>query len=354
LVANKEDRNITMSTMNDECHNNMVTSKLKEILEGPPASAALAASVVTAHLIVDLHCDLGEGILYDDITDTILWTDILGKKFHKLHLSTGTVQTFTVPKMLCSFAMLPEGQDGYLCAWEDGFQLYDVENHTELSAPSTGVDVLKNQQQQHPTIRLNDGRCDRDGRRFICGGFYGDVAGITVQVFKCEYNNNNNCDRALVHEPIVEEIEVTNSICFSLDGNTMYLADSPKEQIHSYSYDKSNGGLSNKTLLHTIKVPDGSCVDSEGYLWNAVWRGGEGPSCVHRIHPISGDIVMTVNVPDTTSQVSCCCFGGKDLNVLFITSAAVSRDATLEPHAGGLYAVKLDITGMKEARFIGR
>jgi hypothetical protein len=32
----------------------------------------------------------------------------------------------------------------------------------------------------------------------------------------------------------------------------------------------------------------------------------------------------------------------------------VSRDATLEPHAGGLYAVKLDITGMKEARFIGR
>jgi L-arabinonolactonase len=333
--------------------NAMVTSELKDVLEGPPAVAAATAatavttaSVVTAHLIVDLHCDLGEGVLYDDITDTILWTDIIGKKFHKLHLSTATVQTFTVPKMLCAFAMLPKGQDGYLCAWEDGFQLYDIENHAALSAPSTGEDVnpLK-----HPT-RLNDGRCDRDGRRFICGGFYGDVSGNTVKVFKCEYND----DGALVHEPIVDEIEVANSICFSLDGNTMYLADSAKEQIHSHSYNKSNGGLSNKTLLHTIKVPDGSCVDAEGYLWNAVWRGDDGPSFINRIHPTSGDIVMTVNVPDKTSQVSCCCFGGKDLNVLFITTAAVSRDATVEPHAGGLYAVKLDIKGLKEARFVGR
>jgi len=159
----------------------------------------------------------------------------------------------------------------------------------------------------------------------------------------------------LVHEPIVEDMEVTNSISWSVDGKTMYLADSPSKQIYSYDYDLQTGDVTNKKLVHTKSdpeggVPDGTCVDAEGYLWNAVWRAGAGPGMVQRIDPSTGDVVFTVNMPDATSQVTCCCFAGKEMDVLFITTASERRDSSLEPNAGGLYGVKLPFKGKPESK----
>lgn len=61
-------------------------------------------------------------------------------------------------------------------------------------------------------------------------------------------------------------------------------------------------------------------------------------------------MIFTVHMPDTTSQVTCCCFGGLDLDILFITTASENRDAAAEPDAGGLYAVKLPFKGTLESR----
>ena len=44
---------------------------------------------------------------------------------------------------------------------------------------------------------------------------------------------------------------------------------------------------------------------------------------------------------DTTSQVTCCCFGREDLDILFITSACIGLKNNQEVHTGGLYAVKV-------------
>ena len=158
----------------------------------------------------------------------------------------------------------------------------------------------------------------------------------------------------LTHTPILDGIRITNSICWSKDGHTMYLADSPTRQIHQYDYHMEDGTISNQQPFHDkpTGVADGSCVDSDGYVWNAVWRSGEGPSYVQRIHPIDGTVVFTVHMPDNTSQVSCCCFGGKHYDILFITTAWENLDPMTEEHAGGIYAVKLQgIVGCPERRF---
>jgi sugar lactone lactonase YvrE len=74
-------------------------------------------------------------------------------------------------------------------------------------------------------------------------------------------------------------------------------------------------------------------------------------SMVQRINPDTGLVVFTVHMPDATSQVTCCCFGGVDMDILFITSAAEHLDLAKEPHAGGLYAAKVPYKGRKESRF---
>ena len=145
----------------------------------------------------------------------------------------------------------------------------------------------------------------------------GEQKEIRMKVFQVEQRG-----KQLHHEVLVDEIEVTNSICWSLDGKTMYLANSPSEQIHGYDYDAETGNLSNKTLLYAMRdaskmddfgcVPDGSVVDAEGYLWNAVWRDGQGPGMVQRIHPPTGAVVFTVHMPDGTSCVTWPCIGGPD------------------------------------------
>lgn len=44
-----------------------------------------------------------------------------------------------------------------------------------------------------------------------------------------------------------------------------------------------------------------SVVDSQGYVWNATWRAGEGTAFVDRIDPKTGEVVFVVHLPDETS-----------------------------------------------------
>lgn len=317
-----------------------MASILQEVLESTPPPFEQNGSC-TAKRILSCQNSLGECIVYDDQQNKILWTDIYGKEFHTLNLTDGSHSILKLPKMLCSFSLL-DNCPGYLFAWEDGFQIYDPDTNKALGNMSEGEDVNPH---KAPT-RLNDGRCDPTGKRFICGGYYGDLEGMYMKVYKVEFVNGK-----LIHEPILDKIQVTNSTCWSPDGRTMYLADSPTQTIFQYDYDLDHGTISNKKVFRKldIGVPDGSCNDSQGNVWNAVWRSGEGQSFVQCTNQ-HGEVIYTVELPDNTSQLTCCCFGGPHLDVLFISSASVGVDVKREPFAGSLYAVKLGVRGRSETR----
>jgi L-arabinonolactonase len=180
---------------------------------------------------------------------------------------------------------------------------------------------------------------------------------MQMKVYKVENFVNGQDENGvhvqhLTHEAIIDDIQVTNSICWSPDGKTMYLADSPTCTIFQHDYDVETGGISNKRIFRRLDVgvPDGSCNDSQGNVWNAVWRSGEGKSFV-QCYNQDGDVIYTVELPDNTSQLTCCCFGGPNLDVLFVSSASINVDVEKEPFAGSLYAVKLGISGRRESRF---
>lgn len=321
---------------------------LKILIESPATETFEHGSSATAKRILDSHNKLGECIIYDDQMNEVLWTDIDGKEFHSLNLSTGSHSVKQLPKMLCAFGLREEGP-GYIFGWEDGFQLYDVANGTALSEMSEGEDVNPH---KLPT-RLNDGRTCPSGKRFICGGYYGDIEGMYMKVYKVEMSNGSSGDLKLSHESIVEKIQVTNSICWSPDGKTQYLADSSTATIFKYDYCLVNGVLSNKEVLrkNDVGVPDGSCNDADGNIWNAVWRNGVGKSFVQCISP-AGEVIYMVHVPDNTSQLTCCCFGGPELDILIISSANVNLNREKEPFAGCVYAIKIaGVQGRPEKRF---
>ncbi len=348
-----------MTTLYSVTSNPKPVVGLSTFLKSPPATLRDDHVSVTAQLLVDCRCQLGECVLWDDRTQQVLFVSILDRTFHKLSFHNDNdndddinpeLVTYHLPKMACAFGLLdnPPEEGAYLIAWEDGFQIFNVESNQPLGEMSMGESV-------NPfglPDRLNDGRCDPTGQRFICGGCAGNPT--PLKVYKCEYNA---ITKKLQHTPIVESIQITNSLCWAPDGKTMYLADSPDLNIHQYDYDISSGTLSNQRHFHdkptSTGFADGSCVDAQGYLWNATWRQGHGTAMVDRIDPNTGQVVFTVYLPDNTSEASCCCFGGPNLDILFITTAWEHLDPSTELHAGGLYAVKLPkgMVGLPEKRF---
>jgi len=219
------------------------------------------------------------------------------------------------------------------------------------------VSVFCDRPEQTETTRPNDGRVDREGRLVI--GMYNNYHRSGSS------EGENNCGLYRL-DPITKSIQslfpssykyrVSNCLCFSPDGRTLYFCDTPTRKVYAFDYpettttDVSSGSsslLSNRRLIWTMPSnlpggPDGAQVDADGGLWMAI----SGAGMVVRVHPSSPGIVdYIVHLP--VKSPTSCTFGGIDLDELFIT--------TRGPDGGGLYRVKMPfgIKGLPEPEFGG-
>ena len=90
-------------------------------------------------------------------------------------------------------------------------------------------------------------------------------------------------------------------------------------------------------------------VDSEGFVWIAVYGGG----AVRRYTP-SGELALVVELPVT--QPTSCTFGGADLRDLYITSARqhlTPAELADQPLAGGLFRCRPGPAGLPATEFAG-
>ena len=115
-----------------------------------------------------------------------------------------------------------------------------------------------------------------------------------------------------------------------------------------FSYDKNNTKLSNKRIFFELDpndgYPDGLTLDNENFLWLAVWGGAK----VVRISPY-GEVDKIITFP--TSQITSCVFGGPEMNILFVTSAAVGKNISEDVHAGNLFSVETNKKGNPSPHF---
>ena len=102
--------------------------------------------------------------------------------------------------------------------------------------------------------------------------------------------------------------------------------------MEAYEYDEESAHVSHSHTAAVIEegIPDGMTLDEEGNLWVAQWGGGK--VCCYAAE--SGRKIAEVVLP--TSNVSSCCFGGRDLDCLYITTATSPG----EEGSGYLYQTK--------------
>jgi L-arabinonolactonase len=287
----------------------------------------------TADLLLDCRNTHGEGVLWDGRSRRVWWTDIHGKKIWSLDPETGSAASHDMPSRVCCFA--PRARGGLVVAFAEGFALYDLDTGARQD--------LARFEPELPGTRLNDGRTDRAGR-FVAGGMDDPNEQPVSSVWRV--------DADLTVTQLFGGVACANATCFSPDGRTMYFADSCRRTLEAIPYDPATGAVGTRRALATIQepgVPDGACTDADGFVWVAIWEGYR----VERWSP-EGRLDRTVQIP--VRKPTCCALGGKDLDVLYITTSRLGSSAEelgREPTSGGLYAFRPGVRGLPDTPFAG-
>jgi sugar lactone lactonase YvrE len=280
--------------------------------------------------ILPRAAQLGEGAVWSVRDQVLWWVDIQAPSLHRFDPATGHNREWAMPESVGCLALGPA--DRVLVGLASGLAWFDpVSEQFELDVRIES-DV--------PTSRLNDGRCDRQGRLWV-GSMNRGVPGAHGSLYRCQAGR--------LPRQILTGIQVPNTTAFSPDGLTMYFADSPSRCIRAYDLDPTTGEIGGERIFATIEtgVPDGATVDAEGGLWVACWDGWR----VARFRPdgkLDREIAMPVPRP------TCCAFGGPDLATLYVTSARTGLDAMMLDRAhlsGGVFALRPGVYGLAEPVF---
>jgi sugar lactone lactonase YvrE len=287
-----------------------------------------------AELVLDVKADLGEGPLWDDRAGQLVWVDIMAGRVNLFDPLTGENRSIDVGVPVGAAALRESG--GLVLAVQDGFAALDTETGklSQLSGfPGAAAD-----------IRMNDAKCDSLGRMWA-GTMAFDLHDGAGALYR--FNPDGGVTTMLTG------ITCSNGTDWSPDGKLMYYVDSMTRRIDCFDFDAAAGAISGRRTFVEIEpkdgVPDGLTVDSEGNVWAAIWGG----RCVRCYSP-DARLLGSVAVP--SSQSSCCVFGGKDLDELYITSARTGlpeEELAKQPLAGGLFMCRPGVKGVPANRFAG-
>lgn len=269
---------------------------------------------------------LGESPCWDPHTGRLLWVDIPAGRIHHLVPDTDLHGWYDVGTPVS--AVVPRAAGGYGLAVREGFAVLD---------PDGTVRVVAEVEADRPGNRMNDGACDEAGRFFAGTKAEDDTPGAGAL-----YRLDPSADAGHRAEPVRVFADVTNSngIAWSPDGRLLYYVDTGTRRIDVCDYDPRTGTVSHRRPFAEIGAeagwPDGLAVDAEGAVWVALWEGG----AVRRYTP-DGRLHRTLYVP--ARRVTNCAFGGADLDVLYVTTAATDDR---EPLGGRLFAFRTGIRGL--------
>jgi len=191
---------------------------------------------------------LGEGPIWDNAERALYWVDIRGQKVRRHKPGTGETRSWDMPEVPGSLALREKG--GLMVALRSAAFFLDV-----LSGKLTRAFVPE---EHDRVMRFNDGKCDAGGRFWV--GSMNDVArGPDGILYRIEPT------RGFI--PVLRDITVPNSLCWSPDGRTMYFADSPRLTLWAFPFDPASGELGERRVVYRTEapgVPDGAAVDVEG------------------------------------------------------------------------------------------
>ncbi len=279
----------------------------------------------------------GEGVVWNAEHRAVYWNDINRFLIHRFTPADGTVRTWLFDEPVTALT-LTNRPDTLAVVLGSGVILWEPETDKRHDF----VFRLEG----WPRVRLNDARADPRGALWIGSmrnnvnpdGSGREIGGRDGKLFCLDPGGTVRICR--------EQIGIANTLGWSPGRRHFYFGDSLANTIWTYDYDMARGTINNeKPFLQGFErgLPDGSTIDSEGYLWNCRFFGG----CIVRVAP-DGVIDRVVEMP--VKNITTCTFGGPDLKTLYVTTARAEAPPG-DRLAGSLFAIEVNVAGQPENQF---
>ncbi len=278
---------------------------------------------------------LGEGPTWSPRDSALYWVDILTPSVHRYDTHKGVDTEVKVGSMVS--VAIPKATGGLLVATPGGLMTLDLE--------SKNLSFFCHPESDRPGNRYNDGKCDRMGRLWI-GTLDMGTAANRGNLFRVDADG--------LWKKMDTGFTVANGLGWSPDNRRMYFADTPRRTIYVYDFDLMTGTIANRRAFITLDTsdgtPDGLTVDEDGCLWVAIWDAWR----VSRYSP-EGQEMLRIKMP--VPRPTSCCFGGANLDTLYVTSASVrlnEQALASAPLSGSLFSIRIPgVRGLPETTFAG-
>ena len=289
---------------------------------------------LTAECVLDAKAVLGEGPVWREETQDLVWVDIETACVCCFNPATGENQSWDVGEK--PGLAVPTKRGDLILGTSVGFVRLDLANG--------GVSPIIDPEQDLPNNRFNDGKVDPEGR--LWAGTMGMDESPNVGSF---YRLNRN----LSVDKLFDRVSISNGLAWTGDQKSFYYIDSPTRRVDVFDCDMAAGTVSNRQTAFELPdgmgYPDGMCIDNEGMLWVALWQGWG----VARFTP-GGALLGKVEVP--VECVTSCCFGGENWDELYITTSSRDLDEAgraAQPLAGGVFLCRPGVSGPPTNLFLG-
>ncbi len=264
---------------------------------------------VSVKPVADVCCQLGEGLHWDAVRQCLWGVDIHGCKVWRWVPDAPQAQQWSLPQRVGWVLPVQGNANQVLLGLQGGVACASA--HT--------LELLHWWQQpfmDNPSMRLNDAKADATGAVW-CGSLNNDDES---QAWGCLYRLGSDSTWSTMDTGY----SVANGPAINPSQTLLMHTDSGRRTIYRFDLDASAGALSNKQVWKVFSdtegYPDGMCFDESGCLWVAHWGGG----CISRF-ALDGRLLERFNLP--TSNITNVCFGGPQLDRLFVTSAQAGLSA---------------------------
>jgi sugar lactone lactonase YvrE len=279
---------------------------------------------------------VGESPLWHSGQQRLYWIDIQKRKLHRFDPATGRNESFPLPELITSFAFRKAG--GLILTLKKNLAFFDPENGR--------LDQLAEVEVRQPNNRFNDGKCDPSGN-FWAGT-------MNAVKWKSPSGHLFRITRELKIESMRSKVVCSNGSGWSPNGRIFYHTESFRYAIYAYDFDPADGTISRRRVFARVNprsggFPDGMTVDAEGCVWSCI----VGLGCIVRYRP-DGTIERRVWLP--VPRATDCTFGGRKLDILYITSARETMkpgDLRRSPLSGSLFACRPGVRGLPATAFAG-
>lgn len=227
-------------------------------------------------------------------------------------------------------AWRPRAGGGSVVAVERGFVLVDAAGRREVVGPLWA----------DTDVRMNEGACGPDGS-FYCGSMAFDADPGRGSLWRLAPDRSASV--------VLDDLTISNGLAFTADGRRAFFVDTPTHRVDLLTFSAPGRVVAREPFADLSQLPgqpDGLALDADGGVWVAMWGGG----FVQQVLP-DGSLgeVVTVGV----SQPSAVCFGGPDLDQLYITTSRFGLADDDEPTAGAVFTARTPSRGAAVRAYAG-